>query len=54
MVPARLLVLRFRWAGLLECSEPEVTSNELSDGLCLEAGFKAGFGQGFSLAGLRE
>ena len=36
-------LLFFGLGWLLECSEPDETSKELSDGLCLKADFEAGF-----------
>ena len=45
----------FLWSQrLLERSEPDETSKELSEGLRLEADFEAGFEQGFSATGLGE
>ena len=46
--------LFFGLGGLLERSEPDGTSKELSDGLRLEADFEAGFERGFFATGLGE
>ena len=46
--------LFFGLGGLLERSEPDETSKELSDGLHLEADFEAGFERGFFATGLGE